>query len=241
MRTSWIVLLLIAACHRAPPATGTSVQAEPTLSEPSKAAALRDLRQNIAAVRAAIANQQSPVYATDKLLLAARELGGEKDDGVLRLLAEAETVYGHDAPVAWADTKLADAAAHPAAKADDCATARQMLDRVSGKYKDDAQVLAIVQRVKASCPRVRSAGGSSSSGGGGTRIDRGSSSGPNRAAQRDDCRRRCDDAAFSCRASCQYCGSCTTDKTWEWCNATCNNCKQGCEQNEKFCRAACGD
>jgi hypothetical protein len=235
----WIALLLLAACHRAPTA-GSKVKAEPTLSEPSKAAALRDLRQELVAARAAIANRQSPVYASDKLALAARELGGEKDDGVVALLAEAETVYGHDAPVAWADAKLADAAAHPAAKLDDCAVARQMLDRVSGKYKDDAQVLAIVQRVKASCPRQR-AGGGSSSGGGGSRVDRGASAAPNRAAQRDDCRRRCDDAAFHCRASCQYCGSCTTDKTWEWCNATCNNCKQGCEQSENFCRAACGD
>lgn len=48
-------------------------------------------------------------------------------------------------------------------------------------------------------------------------------------------------ASFDCRARCQYCGSCTTDKTWDQCNAICNGCKQGCEQNERFCQAACGN
>lgn len=235
MRTSALVAVTfaVAACHRAPPPSGSHVVAEPALADPAKVVAVHDLRESLAAARAAIAKHQSPVYATDKLVLAARELDGEKDAGVMALLAEAETVYGHDAPIAWADAKLADAAAHADKRGDDCATARAMLDRVSGKYKDDAATLDIVARVKATCPKVRAHASSSS---------RGSSSpsAPDRSAQRDDCRRRCDDAAFSCRASCQYCGSCTTDKTWDQCNNICNTCKQGCEQNERFCQAACG-
>lgn len=236
MRTSLLVLAAAAACHRAPPPSSSRVTPEPALSDPAKAVAVRDLRESLAAARAAVAKAQSPVYAADKLALAARELDGEKDAGVMALLAEAETVYGHDAPVAWAAHKLDDAVAHADRRADDCATARAMLDRVSGKYKEDAAVLDLVKRVKATCPRARAA----TSRAAGASFGGHSSSAPDRAAQRDECRRRCDDAAFDCRARCQYCGSCTTDKTWDQCNAICNTCRQGCEQNEAFCRAACG-
>ncbi len=245
MRTSVVVVVVVlalaaVACRRAP-ATASRVQPEPVLSDPQKSVAVRDLRESLAAARAAVAKGQSPVYAADKLQLAARELAGEKDAGVMALLAEAETVYGHDAPVAWAAHKLDDAVAHADKRADDCATARAMLDRVSGKYKDEASVLALVERVRATCPKVRAS--SSRAAGGGARASSyggGGASAPDRAAQRDECRRRCDDAAFDCRARCQYCGSCTTDKTWEQCNAICNSCRQGCEQSEGFCRAACG-
>jgi hypothetical protein len=222
----------LGACHRAPsPPSGQRVAPEPALHDPAKAVAVRDLRDALAATRAAIARHESPVYAADKLALAARELDGEMNAGVMALLAEAETVYGHDAPVAWADAKLAEAAVHPDVRADDCAAARSMLDRVSAKYKDDAPVLALKQRVKGQCPHVRSSHVTPAA----------SNRPPDRAATRDECRRRCDDAAFDCRASCQYCGSCTTDKTWDQCNAICNTCKQGCEQNERFCRSSCGD
>ncbi|HEY1586374.1 MAG TPA: hypothetical protein VGH63_11850, partial [Polyangia bacterium] len=132
--------------------------------------------------------------------------------------------------------KLADAAAHADARPDDCATARAMLDRVSDKYKDDAPVLALKKRVKGECPRVREHSAHSA-----PSASSAVAHAPDRGAMRDDCRRRCDSAAFDCRASCQYCGTCTTDKTWEQCNSICNTCRQGCEQNEKFCRVACGD
>jgi hypothetical protein len=241
MRTDALLLALVAvaACHRAPPPPSQRVTAEPALVDQEKAVAVRDLRDSLAATRAAVQKGQSPVYAADKLALAARELAGEKDPGVLALLAEAETVYGHDAPAAWADAKIKDAEAHADKRADDCATAREMLARVSPKYKEEAGILELQKRVKALCPKVRdrsSRASSSSSGSGGGS----SSSGPSRAAQRDDCRRRCDDAAFDCRSRCQYCGSCTTDKTWDQCNAICNTCRQGCEQNERFCQSACG-
>ena len=245
MRTSVVALVVfgVAACHRAPPSPSSSpIRPEPLLSDPQKVVAVRDLRESLAAARAAVAKGQSPVYAADKLALAARELDGEKDAGVLALLAEAETVYGHDAPVAWAGAKIKDAETHVDKRTDDCSTARDMLARVSGKYKEEAGVLAVQKRVGATCPKVRdrssrpaSRSSSSSSGSGGS-----SSSGPSRAAQRDECRRRCDDAAFDCRSRCQYCGSCTTDKTWDQCNAICNTCRQGCEQNERFCQSACG-
>lgn len=241
MPTRIVAVVALAAvagvgCHRAsPPPSGARVAAEPTVSTPAKAVAVRDLRDALAATRAAIAKHESPVYAADKLALAAHELSGEKDAGVMALLAEAETVYGHDAPVAWADAKLADAAAHPDVRTDDCGTARGMLDRVSDKYKDDAPVLALKQRVKSDCPRVRAAHVSSS--GGASSGARG----PDPATVRADCRRRCDSASFDCTSRCQYCGSCTTDKTWEQCNSICNTCKQGCEQNERFCRSSCGD
>jgi hypothetical protein len=242
MRISVLVALCaIAGCHRAPaPPSSSRVVPEPALSDPAKAVAVRDLKESLAAARAAVARHESPVYAADKLALAARELDGEKDAGMLALLSEAETVYGHDAPVAWADAKLSDAEAHADKRGDDCATARAMLDRVSGKYKEDAAVLALVKRVKATCPRARDrssrSSSSSSSGGGGA-----AASASSRAAQTGDCRRRCDDAAFDCRSRCQYCGTCTTDKTWEQCNAICNTCRQGCEQNERFCQSACGN
>ena len=240
MRTSGALLfaalaaVALAACHRAP-TPAARVVAEPVLSDPQKAVAVRDLRDSLAAARAAVAKGQSPVYAADKLALAARELDGEKDAGVMALLAEAETVYGHDAPIAWAAHKLDDAAAHADKRVDDCAIARAMLERVSGKYKEDAAVLDVAKRVKASCPKVRASHAGARGGGGGSSASS-AAAGPNR----EECRRRCDDAAFDCRARCQYCGSCTTDKTWDQCNAICNTCRQGCEQNEGFCRAACG-
>ncbi|HEX6839584.1 MAG TPA: hypothetical protein VF334_23565, partial [Polyangia bacterium] len=188
----------LAACHRAPSSSSARVVAEPVLSDPQKAVAVRDLRESLAAARAAVQKGQSPVYAADKLMLAAH--------------------------------KLDDAAAHADQRAGDCTTARAMLDRVSGKYKEDAAVLDVVARVKATCPKVRAVRAGSRA------AAAPAASGPSR----EDCRRRCDDAAFDCRARCQYCGSCTTDKTWDQCNAICNTCRQGCEQNEGFCRAACG-
>jgi hypothetical protein len=59
------------------------------------------------------------------------------------------------------------------------------------------------------------------------------------SGERSRCRDKCDSAAFSCRSSCQYCGSCLTSMTWDECNRICNTCKQGCEQNEKFCESSC--
>jgi len=214
-RIGCLAALCAIACHRHPaPPSSSRVTPEPVLRDPAKAVAVHDLRDSLAAARAAIAQHQSPVYAADKLALAARQLDGESDAGVMAMLAEAETVYGHDAPVAWADAKVKDAEAHADKRADDCATAREMLARVSGKYKEEAAVLDVAKRVKAICPKVRdrtarapSSSSSSYSGGG-------ASSANSRAAQQGECRRRCDDAAFDCRARCQYCGTCVTDKTW---------------------------
>ncbi len=59
------------------------------------------------------------------------------------------------------------------------------------------------------------------------------------SGERSSCRSACDDAEFSCTSRCQYCGSCVTSMTWDECNRICNTCKQGCEQNLKFCESSC--
>jgi uncharacterized membrane protein YgcG len=221
-----------------------------------------------AAVQAARVN--AALYTCERLAIASKELAddarmqsvlGEADAvcayeaplaaGDVKLAALEGARGTEPAPA------LKSAAAPP-----DCAAIRDALARVGAKYKNDATVAEQVKRFKTNCPRMRvtigswhsafaaassgSGDGSGGGGGGGGGGGRGGGSGGatpafDPRAQRDECRRRCDDAAFSCRASCSYCGSCTSDKTWEWCNQTCNTCRQGCEQNEKFCKAACGN
>jgi hypothetical protein len=173
--------------------------------------------------------------------VAARELSGERDEGVLKLLADAETVYGHEGPVAWAEAKLKEAETSTAeTKAGDCGTVKEMLDRVTAKFRLDPQVLDLVKRYKSGCPRARSSGA--------PRAERSSSSASSSQAadrarqQRSDCRARCDSAEWDCSSRCP-CGGCATgpNMTWEQCNNLCNTCRQGCDQNQRFCKAACGD
>lgn len=246
-RLAWLALAVavVAGCRRSAAPAPAAVEVEKVaLADPGKQVVLTDLRRDLSAARTAIASQKSPVYALDRLQVAARELEDEKDGAVTKLLAEAETIYGLSGPVGWADTKLQDAEANPPAKAADCNAAHDMLNRVSPKFSERSEVQDLVARYHAQCPKVRerSAG---SRGGGGFRgsSSSGSSSGPsaaNQQAQVDACKRRCDDASWHCRSSCAYCSGCTTDKTQEFCTQSCNNCKQGCEQSEGFCKASCG-
>jgi hypothetical protein len=243
----WIALALLACAgcrSRGPARDEAAASAGPpiALADPGKQVVLADLRRDLSAARTAIASQKSPVYALDRLQLAARELEGEKDPALSSLLSEAETIYGLQGPVAWADAKLKEAEGDAAARSAACTAARDMLNRVSPKFAERSEVQDVVARVKSGCPKVRDRGGARGGGSshGGGSWSPSSSSSANQAAQQDACRHRCDDAAFHCRSSCQYCGSCTSDKTWEWCNQTCKTCQQGCEQNEQFCRASCG-
>ncbi len=238
------VLLTAAGCKKSPtPSESAPAVAAPAV-DPDHAIAVADLQHDLASARAAIASGRNPAYALDRMQVATRALSDERDDNVLKLLAEAETVYGLQAPVAYAESKLAaiekaaapDGGAGP--RAEDCAAVRDMLNRVGGKFKERSDVNSIVARWKASCPKEmrrgpRDRGSSSSS------SFSASSSASNAAAHRDDCRRRCEDAGFHCRAGCP--SGCTTDLTWEFCNQRNNSCRDGCEQNEKFCRASCGE
>jgi hypothetical protein len=228
------------AHEEAAPAAGPPI----ALADPGKQVVLTDLRRDLSAARTAIASQKSPVYALDRLQLAARELEGEKDPGLGALISEAETIYGLQGPVAWADAKLKEAESDAAARPAACTAARDMLNRVSPKFVERSEVQDVVARVKGQCPKVRERSGvrsaGSSHGGGGSWSSSSSSQSANQAAQRDECRRRCDDASWRCRSSCTYCYSCTTDRTQEACTQSCNICKQGCEQNEQFCKTSCG-
>jgi hypothetical protein len=180
------------------------------------------------------------LYTCERVALATRALSD--DARAQSLLGEADAMCSYQAPLAAGEQRLAALEAHvgtepPRTAPADCGAIRDVLVRVGPKYKADPKLAELIRRFKIDCPHVRL--------GGSTRLERASFSAPSfhapdPGAARDACRRRCDDTAFSCRASCQYCGTCTTDKTWEWCNATCNNCKQGCEQAEKFCQASCG-
>jgi hypothetical protein len=240
MRGLFLVALLGIGCHRAPTQAAPAAMA-PVLSDPDKQVALRDLQQDVAAARAAIAAGKSPVYACERAAVAAHELAGEHDEGILKLLADAETVYGREGPVAWADAKMKEVETNPAVKVQDCGTIKEMLNHVNAKFQSDVRVIDLVKRYKGSCPRTHSGGSSrgerSSSSGSGSS----GSSAQNLSAQRADCRSRCDRAAWDCSSRCQFCGSCNTSMTWDQCNNICNNCKQGCDQNERFCKSACGD
>src|SRR5579862_3625818 len=144
MRALAVLALLAAGCHRAPPVPGVAPEKTPVLSDPDKQVALRDLQADVAAARAALAAGKNPGYACERAAVAARELAGEKDEGVLKMLADAETVYGHDAPMAWAEARLKDVEQNGATstvKVTDCASVREMLNRVSVKYQNDFAVL----------------------------------------------------------------------------------------------------
>jgi hypothetical protein len=180
------------------------------------------------------------LYTCDRVALASRALNGEAR--AQSLLGDADTLCGYQVPLAASQRRLVALEAMPVAgtraATADCGPIRDAIARVSVKYRTDEQVADLLRRFKAACPHVRLSGhpdrvnASSSS-------SSSSSSAP-RGPDPSECRRRCDDTAFSCRGSCQYCGSCTSDKTWDWCHATCNSCRSSCEQNEKFCRASCG-
>jgi hypothetical protein len=109
-----------------------------------------------------------------------------------------------------------------------------VLQRVGEKYRNDGDMTVLVARFKAHCPHLHPFAAAHAA--------RASSSVGAVAKEPDHeaCRKRCEDAAWSCNTSCPYCGSCTTDKTWEWCNQTCSTCKQSCEHSLASCKAVCG-
>jgi hypothetical protein len=253
--------LAFAACRQAPPpAPVDTAQAAAAVDDVVKAQALKDLQNDIILIKAQLAaltpialagksttvnvsirpvQVNTSIYLCDRLAIASRELAG--DVNAQALLGEADSLCSYQVPLAASERRLVavetarGAEAPPKTAPPDCGAIRDVLARVGAKYKDDAKLGDLVKRFKTECPRMRLASP--------VRAERSySSSAPtvNLSAQRDACRKRCDDASFDCRSRCQYCGSCTTDKTWEWCNATCNNCRQGCEQNERFCQASCG-
>lgn len=256
MRMAFLVALAAIApsgCGKKPPAEGKSP--ETLVADALKEQAITDLKNDIALVKmqlgaltqlAAAGALDAPtrakrasaaLYTCDRLAIASKELA--EDAGAQALLGEADALCAYQAPLAAGELKLAALtttmpAEPPKIAPADCGPIRDALNRIGAKYKNDAKLAELVAKFKTQCPRMRL---------GAARPERSyatSPSGPNLDAQRSECKRRCDDAAFSCRASCSYCGSCTSDKTWEWCNQTCNTCRQGCEQNEKFCKASCG-
>jgi hypothetical protein len=217
MRKLGIAALLLVACHRQLPSGAAAAAAE----HEESALALRDLKADLASAQAAFARAGDALYACDRLAVAVKHLGDATDEPTQHLLLDADLLCAVKAPLALADAKLKE-------DTPDCARVTELLGRVGAKHKTDAAVVELVKRYKSVC---RGRGLRASSAGGG---------GADRGAQHDGCRRRCGDAAFDCRSRCQYCGSCTNDKTWEWCNSVCNTCKQGCEQNERFCQSSCG-
>jgi hypothetical protein len=261
-----LTVIALPTCHRKAPAPDPGAVALAESSDAIKEQALKDLQSDVLTLRtqlsivsvlaqaaqaktAATGAAPKPgkidaaLYTCERVALASRALAD--DARAQSLLGEADSMCAYQAPLAAGEQRLSVLEARtggdaPRSAPADCGAIRDALTRVGQKYKTDAKLAELIRRFKTDCPHVRL-------GGGGTRVERasfsGSSSSSGSASRGPDpeaCRRRCDDTAFSCRAGCQYCGSCTNDKTWEWCNATCNSCKQGCEQNEKFCKASCG-
>jgi hypothetical protein len=261
-RSPWLLCALaLVGCKKAtPPPAPTPPAAADIAADAVKEQALRDLQNDIILIKAQLAaltpialgaaakpavhveirpvQINTAIYLCDRLAIASRELAD--DARAQPLLGEADALCAYQVPLAAGEHKLAalettrGSEPPPKSAPSDCGPIRDALARVGAKYKNDGKLADLVRRFKTDCPRMRLASPS--------RVERtyASAPAPDLSAQRDACRKRCDDAAFDCRSRCQYCGSCTTDKTWEWCNATCNNCKQGCEQNERFCQASCG-
>jgi hypothetical protein len=188
----------------------------------------------------AAAKAGAALYTCERLQIAGRALAD--DARAQSALGEADALCSYHAPLIAGEQQLAalesaHGAEAPRSAPSDCGPIRDALGRVGAKYKNDARLADLIKRFKSDCPHMRLAAARAeraapSSSRGGPAVDF--------TAQRDACRRRCDDASFECRSRCQYCGSCTSDKTSDWCEATCNNCRQGCEQNERFCQAGCG-
>lgn len=169
------------------------------------------------------------LYTCDRVAVAQRALADVPT--AQAALGEAESLCAYQAPLAAATERLD--APHAAIALADCASTRELIERVGPKYRADAAAVALFARYKTACPHTRLFGHAHAP--------------PSTAASvaappvdHEACRHRCDDAASSCRSSCTRCYSCTTDKTQEWCTEQCNTCKQGCEQNESFCKTSCG-
>jgi hypothetical protein len=256
--------LALVACHKAPlPATSTSTgPAAPSVEDVLKELALRDLQNDIVLIKAQLAaltplataavgksstvtvnirpvQVSTTLYLCDRLAVASHELAD--DARAQPLLGEADALCAFQVPLAVGERRLfalestRGADAPPKTLPPDCTPVRDALLRVGAKYKNDPKLAELIKRFKIDCPRLRLASAARPE-----RAVASAGSTVDLSAQQNACRKRCDDASFRCRAGCQYCGSCTSDKTWEWCNATCNNCRQGCEQNERFCQASCG-
>jgi hypothetical protein len=231
----WILcLFVLSACHKSK-APDPVAEAQKLVIDQIKEQAFRDLQNDVMQLRLQLATVPIPVgragaalYICDRLALAQKEVAD--DARAQALIGEADSLCAYRAPLAAAEARLTSTEAKP-----DCASTRDLFNRVGVKYRNDAQVAALVAKFKSGCPKIRLFV---------THVERSYTSSapsqPDPRAQRDACKKRCDDAAFSCRGSCSYCYGCTTDRTQEWCTQTCNTCKQGCEQNEKFCQAQCG-
>jgi hypothetical protein len=249
MRALFCFVLLLIACKKQKPAEEVVAVAVAAAADAVKEQAFRDLQNDVLLLRAQLqavtgvvaalpqGRANTALYTCDRVAIAGRQLAD--DARAQSLIGEADALCAYKAPLAAALERVAAIEAARAAGQNlktappECTQLRDALNRVGAKYKNDPQVVALVTRFKSECPRMRSersAAASSSS----------APAGPDPRAQRDACKKRCDDAAFECRSRCQYCGTCTSDKTWEWCNATCNSCRQGCEQNERFCQSSCG-
>lgn len=245
----------------APTGTSPTTESAPALggklSAPVKRAALRDLQQDLITARGAIASGRNPVYAIDRLALAARELSPERDgarfsqsgashasqgsaslemepdEKVRDLLAEAETIYGLQGPLAWADVKLKEAATEKNAPAilTACDTARDMLNRVLPKYASQNEVVEMKARFKAQCRSTRLQAAAPG--------DAESSVSTSAIVRYARCRRRCDLASWSCESNCQTISFCSPSEAETQCETRRKICLQGCSQNKKFCEAAC--
>ncbi len=233
-----LVCILLTACHKAK-APDPVAEAQKNVADAIKEQAFRDLQNDVFLLRAQLAMLPIPVgranaalYTCERLSLAQKEVAD--DARAQALIGEADSLCAYRAPLAAAAARLSNPPT-PDAKSD-CAGVRDVINRVGAKYRNDAEVTALVAKFKSGCPKTRVFV---------TRSERSYASSapsqPDPRAQREACRKRCDDAAFSCRVSCTYCNGCTSDKTQEWCTTTCNTCRQGCEQNEKFCQVQCGD
>ena len=228
-RSPWLgCLLALAACKKAtPPPAPAPPAAADIAADAVKEQALRDLQNDVILIKAQLAaltpiavgaaskpavhveirpvQLSTAIYLCDRLAIASRELADEAR--AQPLLGEADALCAYQVPLAAGERKLAaletarGAEPPPRSAPADCGPIRDALVRVGAKYKNDAKLAALVQRFKTDCPRMRLASAS--------RVERSYSSppAPDMSAQRDACRKRCDDAAFDCRSRCQYCGS----------------------------------
>jgi len=250
------VLLAVGACKRAPAPPSPSselAKASADADQLVRDQALEDLQRDLVTLKLqlgavrdvamlAAAKETPPrssrgaLYTCDRVSVAQRVLADVPR--AQAALGEAESLCAYQAPLAAAVEQLngLDKPAAPvAASAVDCASLHDVLQRVGEKYRNDGDMTVLVARFKAHCPHVRPFSAAHAS-----RASSSASPGA-KGPDPEACRQRCKDAAWSCITSCQYCGSCTNDKTWEWCNQTCNTCKQSCEHSEAFCRASCGN
>lgn len=160
--TALISLLLAVGCSKATAPIAVAAAAAPPAPAAPKITdeqelALADGTGDIAAIKTEL-GQLSPAYRCDRLGVAVRTIAREADERYQRMVADAESVCGFQAPLAWAESKLTNIegmkqSASPKQVQEECGEVRAMFGRVAYKFRTATRLKEASDRFKAVCKR----------------------------------------------------------------------------------------